>query len=124
MGKFLFCHFTGISKLQVGPLSVALAFLMVPCSRGSGLADRVVIVANRDAPDSMAIAEHYAQVRKVPSANIIALHMPVAETISWREFVSTVWQPLEDVLVERGWIDAIKMELFDDVGRRKYAISE
>lgn len=119
----MFCHFTGISKLQVGPLSVALAFLMVPCSRGSGLADRVVIVANRDAPDSMAIAEHYAQVRKVPSANIIALHMPVAETISWREFVSTVWQPLEDVLVERGWIDAIKMELFDDVGRRKYAIS-
>jgi uncharacterized protein (TIGR03790 family) len=90
---------------------------------GSGLPDRVVLLANRDAPDSVAIARHYAQVRGVPASNIIALAMPVAETITWREFVATVWQPLEDELVKRGWIDAIAMDLFDEVGRRKYAIS-
>ncbi|HXQ80773.1 MAG TPA: TIGR03790 family protein, partial [Opitutaceae bacterium] len=82
-----------------------------------------MIVANSNAPDSAAIAEHYARARGVPAANVIALKMPVAETISWKEFVATVWQPIEDALVERGWIDAIKMDLFDDVGRRKYAIS-
>jgi uncharacterized protein (TIGR03790 family) len=54
---------------------------------------------------------------------VIELKMPLAETITWPEFVATVWQPLEDELVDRGWIDAIKMDLFDDVGRRKYAIS-
>lgn len=90
---------------------------------GSGLPDRVVLLANSDAPDSEAIARHYAQVRGVPASNIIALPMPVTETISWREFVATVWQPLEDELVRRGWIDAIAMDLFDEVGRRKYAVS-
>jgi uncharacterized protein (TIGR03790 family) len=83
----------------------------------------VVIVANSSAPDSVEIAQHYARVREVPVANIVSIRMPVAETISWREFVATVWQPLEDELVKRGWIDAIAMDLTDDVGRRKYAIS-
>ncbi len=102
-------------------LLAALALAAV--ARGSGIADRVVIVANSDAPDSVAIARHYAQVRGVPAANVIALSMPLAETISWKEFVATVWQPLEDELVRRGWIDAIAMDLVDEVGRRKYAIS-
>ncbi len=104
-------------------LPAVAAFAAAGVALGSGPADRVVIVANSDAPDSVAIAGHYAQVRGVPAANVIALKMPVTETISWAEFVSTIWQPLEDELVDRGWIDAIKMDLFDDVGRRKYAIS-
>ncbi|HMD61680.1 MAG TPA: TIGR03790 family protein [Opitutaceae bacterium] len=104
-------------------LSAAAALALAAVAHGYGPADRVVIVANSDAPDSLAVAEHYARARGVPPANVIALRMPVSETISWREFVATVWQPLEDELVDRGWIDAIKMDLFDDVGRRKYAIS-
>jgi len=108
-----------LTKLRAAVVALALA----ASARGSGLADRVVIVANSDAPDSVAIAQHYAMVRGVPPGNVIELKMPVAETISWREFVATVWQPLEDELVRRGWIDAIAMDLFDEVGRRKYAIS-
>jgi len=83
----------------------------------------VVILANSDAPDSVAIAEHYSRVRGVPQANVIALRMPDSETITWGEFISAIWQPLEDELVRRGWIDAIPMDLVDEVGRRKYAIS-
>ncbi|HEY5080132.1 MAG TPA: TIGR03790 family protein [Opitutaceae bacterium] len=105
-------------------LSAALvAFALAAAARGSELAERVVIVANSDAPDSLAIARHYAKVRGVPPGNVIALRMPVAETITWPEFVASIWAPLEDELVRRGWIDAIAMDLFDDVGRRKYAIS-
>jgi len=102
---------------------LALASALALSARGSGLADRVIVVANSGAPDSIAIAQHYAQVRGVPGENVIALGMPVAETISWKEFVAAVWQPLEDELVKRGWIDAMAMDLFDDVGRRKYAVS-
>jgi uncharacterized protein (TIGR03790 family) len=102
---------------------LALASALALSARGSGPAARIVVVANSDAPDSVAVARHYAQVRGVPAANVIALKMPVAETVSWKEFVATVWQPLEDELVRRGWIDAIAMDLFDDVGRRKYAVS-
>jgi uncharacterized protein (TIGR03790 family) len=100
-----------------------LALALVSGARAGGLAGRIVIVANSLAPDSVAVAEHYAHARGVPEANVIALAMPVGETVSWREFVATVWQPLEDELVRRGWIDAIPMDLFDEVGRRKYAIS-
>jgi uncharacterized protein (TIGR03790 family) len=108
-----------LSKLS----AAVAAFALAAAARGSGLADRVVIVANSAAPDSVAIAQHYAKVRGVPMANVIALPMPDAETITWPEFVATLWQPLEDELVRRGWIDAIAMDLFDDVGRRKYAIA-
>jgi len=39
------------------------------------------------------IARHYAEVRGVPVENIIAQPMPRGETISWTEFVATIWQP-------------------------------
>jgi uncharacterized protein (TIGR03790 family) len=103
--------------------AAALGLAFAAPAPGAGLAERVVIVANSDAPDSVAIARHYAQVRGVPAANLFALRMPVAETISWREFVNAIWQPLEEQLVQKGWIDAIPMDIFDDVGRRKYAVS-
>ncbi len=103
-------------------LALGLAAGSVGAS-GAGLADNVVVVANSAAPDSVAIARHYAQVRGVPAANVIELKMPVTETISWKEFVATVWQPLQDELVRKGWIDALAMDLFDAVGRRKYSIS-
>ncbi len=79
----------------------------------------VVLLANSADPDSLRVAQHYAEVRGVPVANIIALPMPVAETITWREFVTTIWQPLDDELIRAKWIDAIPMALTDVVGRQK-----
>ena len=83
------------------------------------LAAQVVILANRDDPDSLRVAQHYAEARAVPVQNIIALAMPTAETITWREFVATIWQPLEDELIRAKWINAIPMALTDSLGRRK-----
>ena len=112
---------------SVGTLSKALAAASVlglaAFARASGDADRVVILANATDPDSTAIALHYARARKVPAANVISLAMPVSEVVTWKEFVATIWGPLEEQLVARGWIDAIAMDLKDDVGRRKYAVS-
>ncbi len=70
----------------------------------------------------MRIAQHYAEQRAVPVANIIALKLPLAETIAWPEFVAAIWQPLQDELVHRAWIDAIPMSLKDSAGRKKYAV--
>ncbi len=112
-----------IGHRAAGALATVLFFIFAATASATGLADRVVLVANTDAPGSLEIARHYAEVRGVPPANIIGLRMPLAETITWKEFVAAVWQPLEDALVRKGWIDAIAMNLFDDVGRRKYAVS-
>lgn len=87
------------------------------------LAARVLILANRDDPDSLAIAGHYLQARQVPPDNLFAYSIPGAETISWGQFIATLWQPLQDELVRRRWIDAIPLASLDAVGRRKYAVS-
>lgn len=84
-------------------------------------ADRVLVLANSEDPDSLRIARHYLEVRGVPAANLLALKLPLAEAITWREFVATLWQPLLDRLVATGWIDAIPMTTTDAVGRVKYA---
>jgi uncharacterized protein (TIGR03790 family) len=108
-------------------LFLVAGFLGLLALAAAGRADdpaaRVVLLANRDDPDSLRIAQHYAEARGVPAANIVALPMSQAETITWKEFARTIWQPLEAELVSRGWIDAIKMDLTDPVGRTKYAVS-
>lgn len=81
----------------------------------------VILLANSADPDSLRIARHYAEVRRVPEANIISLPLPLAEAISWSEFVVTLWQPLQDELIRRDWIQAIPMSLIDPVGRKKFA---
>jgi uncharacterized protein (TIGR03790 family) len=104
---------------------LAIIMLLTPTWMGwcTELSDRVIILANSDDPESLRIARYYADKRAVPVENIIALPMATNETISWREFVLGIWQPLQDQLVERGWIDGTAMKLFDDVGRRKMAFA-
>ncbi len=87
------------------------------------LASRVVLLANRDDPDSLRIAQHYAEARGVPAANILAFKMPLTEEITWREFLATIWQPLLAQLVQDKWIDAVPMNLTDAIGRRKYYVN-
>jgi uncharacterized protein (TIGR03790 family) len=84
-------------------------------------ASRVVILANADQPESVALARYYAMRRAVPEANIVALRMPAAETISWDEFIATIWQPLQDELIRTRWIDAVPSTLRDAAGRKRIA---
>jgi len=103
--------------------ALLLALGVAAAGRAGPAPESVVLVANADDPQSLAIARHYAERRHVPAANLIALHAPAAETIGWPEFVAAIWWPLEAELVARGWIDAIPMDAPDAVGRRRYAIS-
>ena len=86
------------------------------------LASRVVLLANANDSDSLRVARHYAEARGVPAANLIALPMPAAEIITWSEFISAIWTPLEDELVRAKWIEAIAMTTTDAVGRKKYDV--
>lgn len=87
----------------------------------SGAAARVIVLANSDDPDSLRLAGHYMAARKVPAENLVALKMSLAETVTWREFIATIWEPLAERLIRERWLDAIAMDLTDAVGRRKYA---
>jgi len=84
-------------------------------------AQRVVILVNSRQPESVALGEFYAEKRGIPRTNLIALPMPAEETITWRTFVDYVWQPLQDELLRRGWIEASHSEKLDPAGRRVLA---
>ncbi|MCC5024492.1 MAG: TIGR03790 family protein [Candidatus Synoicihabitans palmerolidicus] len=86
-------------------------------------ADRVVIVANVNNADSMELARFYSERRGIPGANIVALDLPAGEEIGWQEYVSRLQGPLQAWLIERGWLNAIEMDLHDEAGRRKISAS-
>lgn len=99
------------------------AFTGSSCRGAEDLAARIILVVNSADPNSVRVARHYAEVRNVPLDNIVTLPMPVTETISWEEFVESMWNPLRAELVQRNWIDATPMDLTDHAGRKKYAVS-
>jgi uncharacterized protein (TIGR03790 family) len=94
----------------------------IPVMRSADdLASRVIILANSRQPESVRLAEFYAEKRAVPVANIIALPLPEAESITWREFIDQVYQPLQDELHRRGWLEGTGSSLLDRLGRRRFA---
>jgi len=85
--------------------------------------DHVVVIFNRLAAGSEEIARHYAAARQIPAANVLGFAMEDSETISWSQFVSEIWQPVQDRLIQRGWIDAYSAPGNDAVGRKVYRIA-
>src|SRR5688572_17530690 len=104
-------------------MSFAFVLGLPIASRGAdaALASRLVILANSRQPESVALAQYYAEKRSVPAANIIALPLPEEETIAWRVFVDQVWQPVQEELYRRGWIEGTASSLIDQFGRKRYA---
>ena len=98
-------------------------FGAIPVAQAGDLAARVVILANSREPESVSLAEFYAEKRGVPRANIIALPLPEAESITWREFIDQIYTPLQDELYQRGWLEGTATSLLDKLGRKRYGFS-
>lgn len=93
-------------------------FLLLPFLLNAGdETKRLFILANSLSEDSLALARYYADMRDVPVENIIALPMPEKETISIREYVDTIHNPLLHLLLERGLIMGAKAGSEDAYGR-------
>lgn len=112
------------SKCAVAAMFLLMHALLVQAAgeQELDLEKRVIVVANANEEESVALAQHYAERRGIPMENIIALPMSSAETIEWREFVDTVYEPLQAALVTRGWIQGTASSLKDKVGRKRYAM--
>ncbi|CAI8263248.1 MAG: Uncharacterised protein [Opitutia bacterium UBA7350] len=83
----------------------------------AGEPKRLIILANSASGDSLSLARFYAEKRSVPKSNIIALPMPLEETISVEEYVERIHNPLLEVLLERGLISGGKASTKDAYGR-------
>jgi uncharacterized protein (TIGR03790 family) len=89
----------------------------------SDAASTVVVLANETVPGSMAVARHYLEARGIPAENLVALPMPISETVTWQQFVAEVWEPLRQRLVDGDWIAAEAPAGRDDLGRLRREIS-
>lgn len=104
-----------VAALALGVLRLAAA--------GDDLASRVIVLANSREPESVKLAEFYAQKRVIPKINIIALPLSGDETITWREFIDRIYRPLQKELIHRGWIDGTVSTLSDRLDRQRYTIN-
>lgn len=103
------------------PLFGAISLFAAPPA--NEFAPRVLILANSRLPESVKLAEFYADKRAIPRKNIISIPLPEAETISWREFLDQLYNPLQKDLVRKGWIDATSSDLADRLGRKRYVMA-
>jgi uncharacterized protein (TIGR03790 family) len=69
----------------------------------------VVILANSTNADSLAVARHYAAQRQIPSDHIIALALPLRESLSRRDYEELVVAPLRRILEERHLASSIRV---------------
>ena len=73
-------------------------------AQAAGPGDEVVVVYNTRSAESQDIARHYAEVRNVPSAQVIGLDLPDNENITREDFRERLQKPLwKALLANGGW---------------------
>jgi uncharacterized protein (TIGR03790 family) len=73
-----------------------------PPRPGRAPVNSVVVVKNLDSSDSVAIADYYANKRKLPSENVCAVHMTDVEECSYKEYAEQLEGPLKRFLAKLG----------------------
>lgn len=71
----------------------------------------------------MQIARYYVEQRGIPEANIVALPMPVEETITVQQYVDYVFNPLLGKLLELGWVQGVRNTEPDSIGRYRMSMA-
>ena len=97
--------------------------ISLPAQTNEALAENMVIVVNRNDPDSLSIGQHYAGQRGIPESRIVHLTAPIKETISIAEYANTVANPLLNALLENEWVKGVKAGSKDVYGRERLSVS-
>ena len=120
MKKRVRTHYLWYSLGLLLPLGLLLlgTFLPLQASPTEG----VVVLANSRDRDSVKLAEHYLEERGIPSENLVSLPMTTAETISWDTFWEEIFNPLQEALLEDGWINGRVREGTRENGRANHQV--
>jgi len=82
------------------PRTLLLAFLLASPAVALEPKD-VFVIANKDSKESVAVAEHYLAVRKVPKENLILLSLPSGEDITRVDYEAKLAGPLREALKDK-----------------------
>jgi uncharacterized protein (TIGR03790 family) len=61
----------------------------------------IILIINKQVPESRTLAEHYCRERNVPKENIVALDLPKGEDISRADYDQKLVAPLREALKDR-----------------------
>lgn len=92
-------------------LAVSLLLLVAPAARALG-PHEILLLVNRNSPDSTAIAREYCRLRGVPEPNLVLLDLPypagkVPVEIAAADFTRLIWDPATAAAKARGIQDHI-----------------
>ena len=74
---------------------IAVLFLLAPVAAVGALEpDEIVLVVNRNVPEGVELARHYAQVRGIPAGRTIELDLPAGEILPFDEYEPRVRDPV------------------------------
>jgi uncharacterized protein (TIGR03790 family) len=76
----------------------ALGLASIAPARAAGQGDQVFVVYNTRVAESKDVANHYAEKRAVPAAQVLGLDLPDTETISRDDFKDRLQKPLRKAL--------------------------
>jgi uncharacterized protein (TIGR03790 family) len=87
--------------------SIALAIVAVGLIRTEAadlpLAQATIAIYNKAVPESVTLANFYAQQRGIPREQVIGLTCPTEEEISREEYDTTIAEPLRKIFTDRKW---------------------
>ncbi|MGJ8638981.1 MAG: TIGR03790 family protein [Opitutaceae bacterium] len=110
-----------LKLLLVATAVLVPSFTMLHAEPGE--AARVIIVVNSNEPSSLSIGEYYAEARGIPKENIVELSTSTDETISLRQYVDTVYNPLLGKLIDLGWVEGVRSSIPDRYGRLAMSVA-
>jgi uncharacterized protein (TIGR03790 family) len=87
---------TLLALLSLGGSGLAVAM-------AADLAPATIVVYNRRAPDSIALAYFYAKARAISDDHLVGLECSTEEEISRQEYDETIAEPLRKTFAERNW---------------------
>jgi len=70
---------------------------------GANPGDEVVVVYNQRMSGSKSVAQHYAERRQVPAAQVLGLDLPTEETISRATYQTEIHEPLARLFEKKGF---------------------
>ena len=97
ISKRLLSNGFGLSWLAAGRVIISVLAMLVACYEATaGLSpENVIVVVNADSQESRTIANHYLELRDIPSSNVIFLReVPEGLTITLDQFKSKLLLPI------------------------------
>ena len=68
------------------------------------LAAHLLVVYNKNDPDSEGLARYYAAQRKIPTERVLAISSPVTEEITRAQYDDTIRSPIVSYLCQKDWM--------------------